>query len=80
MARLAVSLLSLLLFAGVARPPPAQVGATSSGKAGVETSRVGSSSNGPIGSAVAAGLPTGAHGRPMAQRQRAQGRLYKKKN
>jgi len=39
MARLAVSLFSLLLFAAVARPAPAQVGAISSGKAGAEASR-----------------------------------------
>ena len=39
MARLAVWLVSLLLFVAVARPAPAQAGAISSGKAGAETPR-----------------------------------------
>jgi hypothetical protein len=48
MARLAVSLLSLLLFAAAVRPVPAQVGATSTG---AETSRASGAQVecGPIG-------------------------------
>jgi hypothetical protein len=51
MARLAVSLLTLLLFDSVAHPAIAQIGATSSSKSAAETSRASGAQVecGPIG-------------------------------